>query len=379
MNMNCVPIHTKESQIEPGNDAPKRKGSVLQSLIAFITIVGCIGYMENANDSHLRSTRTLSGGSFQKYYNVYEDEDENVITSILPDEHYPAGDGTVISVLVASDENEQLKATLRSLAFLQGNEDPEHPEPVLVFHEGHLSSEQMKEIAQFTDRPIGFPIVDFSYLPRSSNPEQEDHQDSWDYLFMKFWVTLIWKHPAVQRFDTVMRIDSDSCFKNVNDYLPHFQNDFLYYHSPFVGLTQGSNIDGLFDFVKTWIKQNKPSQEADNELLFDYAEASWNLKKTLPAFQTTFELVKISFMKQKDVVKFSEALIGASSNQSQNVIWDDSVLRFLTLSAFAPDDRLTTEAIAGYVHKNKKGCSIEEVEKSLTAHNLFSEDVSRLN
>ena len=49
-------------------------------------------------------------------------------------------------------------------------------------------------------------------------------------------VTGIWEHPALNHFDTVMRIDSDSCFKEENDYLPNFHHEGLLYHSQYVGV-----------------------------------------------------------------------------------------------------------------------------------------------
>ena len=308
----------------------------------------------------------------QEYYNL--DSYQKNVTKKLSTKEYPVGEGTVIAILISKDDLDQVKVALQSLTFLQGDTNPKHPAPVLIFNEGNLTDATKEEISLCTDRPIGFPVVDFSSPVEYSNSDHEEHEKSWDYKFMRFWVTSIWKQPVIQRFDSVMRIDSDSCFKEVNDFLPNFSNDYLYYHSPFVGLTKNSNIEGLFDFVKSWMKHNKDSKNPENELLFHYAEASWKSKKTLPAFLTTFELSRISFMQQRDVVGFQNAVTEKEPHPMLKYLWEDSVLRFLTLSVFASSDRLSTEPIKGYVHKDRQGCTRVEVEKALLAHNLFDND-----
>lgn len=53
---------------------------------------------------------------------------------------------------------------------------------------------------------------------------------------IRFWITTIWKHPAIQRFDAAMRIDTNSCFREFNDNLPDFKLIAIDYHSQYVGV-----------------------------------------------------------------------------------------------------------------------------------------------
>lgn len=113
-------------------------------------------------------------------------------------EEHPAG-GPAISILVTNREKDisELRTALRSLAFLQGDLDPNHKAPVLIFNEGDLSPEQIESIiTSCPDRPISFPIVDFTEFPPGYNGEQEGNKfqvkgrKEWGYYHMiRFWVT----------------------------------------------------------------------------------------------------------------------------------------------------------------------------------------------
>lgn len=308
----------------------------------------------------------------QEFYNLnaYNESATERLSTI----DYPVGEGSVIATFVTPQDTEQVQVALRSLAFLQGDTDAEHLTPVLIFNEGNLSEDAVRAMIDSTNRPIGFPIVNMLSESAKSSSDQQDQEDesaSWNYHFMRFWVSTIWKDPSIQRFDAVMRIDADSCFKEVNDYLPNFKNDFLYYHSPYVGLTQDSNIDGLYDFVTSWRKNKREADSAENQLLFEYAQSSWERKQSLPAFLTTFELTRLSFMQRQDVIDFNEALTEKDPYPMMQNKWGDAVLRFLTLSMFAPDDRLMTVPVEGYIHKDRLGCKREEIENALIFHNIF--------
>jgi len=85
----------------------------------------------------------------------------------------------------------------------------------------------------------------------------------------------IWKHPAIEHFETIMRIDSDSCFKDVNSYLPNFMNDALYYHSQYVGFENGAEyVNGLYDFAVNYMQTVRIPSEPRNFLLWHFSTVS---------------------------------------------------------------------------------------------------------
>lgn len=309
----------------------------------------------------------------QEYYNL--DGNDKFKSGLLPTIYYPDLTGTVIAILVSKRQQDidEAKVALRSLAFLQGDTDPEHPSPVLIFNEGDLPEGTFEDMIRSTERPIAFPRVDFNHFPQGFNPAKENHEfvvegrNPWGYYQMiRFWVTTIWKHPAIQRFDAVMRLDSDSCFKEVNDYLPNFMYDGLYYHSQYVGVEpeHGANfIQGMYDFAVNWMEKTKQPVQPRNALLWHYTESSWETKKTLPVFRTNFELSKRSFMQRGDVARFHEAITEKDPFPMLRNRWGDAVLRFLLVSVFENNDRIMTVKPTGYFHK--VGCSAKEVDEAL--------------
>jgi len=161
-----------------------------------------------------------------------------------------------------------------------------------------------------------------------------------------------------------MRIDSDSCFKEVNTYLPNLFHDQLYYHSQYVGVEDGVDfLTGLFDFAVNHMKDTQDPPEPRNYLLWDMSQKVWNNENTLPLFRSNFEVSKKSFMQRSDVVKWHEALTEREPFGVFRYRWGDAVTRFLMASIFENMERFLTVKPTGYFHKI--GCSKEEVEEAL--------------
>ena len=98
---------------------------------------------------------------------------------------------------------------------------------MLIFNENNLNDDIKIDLAACTDRPVAFPIVDFSIFPAGFDPKNETvkfqvkGRDEWGcYQMTRFWVTGTWTHPAAKPYGTVMRVDSDSCFMEPNPALP---------------------------------------------------------------------------------------------------------------------------------------------------------------
>uniref|UniRef100_A0A6S9A8V6 Nucleotide-diphospho-sugar transferase domain-containing protein n=2 Tax=Ditylum brightwellii TaxID=49249 RepID=A0A6S9A8V6_9STRA len=239
---------------------------------------------------------------------------------------YP-DNGSVIATLCTNKDSDvaNLRSALKSLAFLRGDQstDPYSKllkTPVLVFNEGDLNPAQIKSIVESTDRPVAFPLVDFQSFPNGFNPELEfaksapmfevSGRSPWGYYQMiRFWVTMIWHHPALDRYEAVMRIDTDSCFLEPNEYLPHFMHDHLNYHSQYVGVEPEEGREyliGLYDFAVEYMSRVKKTP--GNVMLWHFIDTTWKAQKTLPLFRTNFEISRKSYMLRDDVVKWHAAL-----------------------------------------------------------------------
>ena len=316
----------------------------------------------------------------QEYYNL--DKSNIIAKRSLPIKFYPVG-GPVIAILLANrpQDIEEVKLALRSLVFLRGDSDPEHLAPVLIFNEGDLQENIIEDIVRSTNRPIAFPFVDFHSFPPGFKAENEKPEfvvqgrNPWGYYQMiRFWLTTIWKHPVINHFETVMRIDSDSCFKEINDYLPNFLENDLYYHSQYVGVTPSKGlkyIEGMYDFTINWVKTMRENSEPENPLFFDYLESSWESEKTIPLYRTNFELSRRSFMQRDDVMAFHEAITEKEPFHLFRHRWGDAPIRFLMSAIFMQKRRVMIERADGYYHKAQYGCTKEQVEEAMRVNNLL--------
>lgn len=287
-------------------------------------------------------------------------------------EGYPEG-GPVIALLVASrpQDIDEACLALRSLVFLKGD-NPNFPAPVLLFNEGDLSREQVNALRQSTNRPVAFPLVDFSNenFPKGWNHQIETKmfrvkdRNNWGYYHMiRFWVTGIWQHPALGPYETVMRIDSDSCFKEVNAHLPNLKNPSLVYHSQYVGYEDGKDFTrGLIDFTENFLKEIK--RFPGNPFMWDFIQATWKTHGTLPVFNTNFEVSRKSFMLRPDVVAWHNALTEKEPYGVFRYRWGDAVTRFLTMALFTTNEKVMTSRPIGYGHKTH--CAKNEVEAAIS-------------
>lgn len=279
--------------------------------------------------------------------------------------------GPAIATLVTNRTKDiyDLRIALQSLIFLEGeDEDPAHPAPVLIFNEGDLTGKQVEYIVSSTYRPVAFPIVNLSTFPKGFQSKMDDggpefyvkDRKPWGYYQMiRFWITGIWKHPALEGFETIMRIDSDSCFKATNQYLPKFAHNRLVYHSQFMGYEAYGDkfIEGLYEFVHKYIHENNiPIQ---NPLLWQFISTTWEAKGTLPLYNTNFEVSRKSFMLRPDVMDFHESLTEREPFGVLTHRWGDAVTRMLTTSIFAKDEDIMQSAPEGYFHKDQ--CGHDEV------------------
>lgn len=289
-----------------------------------------------------------------QYYNLKDDGSTAPILSV-----YKEG-GPVIATLVPNNAKDidELKRALKSLKFLKGDKDPNQKAPVLIFNENNLNEEAKKDLASYTDRPVAFPIVDFSIFPEGFNPNNEtvDFQvkgrAEWGYYQMiRFWITQIWVHPAIAPYETVMRIDTDSCFMEPNPTLPNFATPQAVYHSQYVGLEPKKEyVKGLWEWNEKWMKSND-NKMSGNPMFWAYVKNTHELEETLPLFRTNFELARKSFMQKRDVFKWNEAITEQEPFGIYRHRWGDAVVRFLMTAIFPQSEMVVMSRPAGYAHK----------------------------
>eukprot|EP00586_Coscinodiscus_wailesii_P009120 CAMPEP_0172523466 /NCGR_PEP_ID=MMETSP1066-20121228/293677_1 /TAXON_ID=671091 /ORGANISM="Coscinodiscus wailesii, Strain CCMP2513" /LENGTH=146 /DNA_ID=CAMNT_0013306541 /DNA_START=719 /DNA_END=1155 /DNA_ORIENTATION=- len=144
-----------------------------------------------------------------------------------------------------------------------------------------------------------------------------------------------------------MRIDTDSCFtsggKALDDWLPSVP-DGLDYRANHIGLGSNEWVRGLYDFAVEYMKKNRIVPA--NMKLWEHVESAWrgelgDRTKTLPVFQTNFEVDRVAFFKRYDVMKWHAALTEKEPFGVFRYRWGDAQTRVLTMAMFAEEGRIS--------------------------------------
>eukprot|EP00586_Coscinodiscus_wailesii_P001847 CAMPEP_0172479328 /NCGR_PEP_ID=MMETSP1066-20121228/3871_1 /TAXON_ID=671091 /ORGANISM="Coscinodiscus wailesii, Strain CCMP2513" /LENGTH=287 /DNA_ID=CAMNT_0013239717 /DNA_START=46 /DNA_END=906 /DNA_ORIENTATION=- len=210
-----------------------------------------------------------------------------------------------------ADDLEDLKYNLRALGKY---EVIKKETPIVFFHEASFPVEQKWNIMKWTLNPVSFHVADFSFpegFVSAEGIDEEQTNRNWAYsLTQRFWISGVWKHPAIRQFETVMRIDTDSCFVNgpidVEDmHLPALRGRYIYRSDgPSTGVDAW--IDGLYDFAEAYRSVNNISPSHPE--LWERLKNMWIEEGTLPVFDTSFEISRVPFFRRRDVMMWHNAL-----------------------------------------------------------------------
>jgi len=274
---------------------------------------------------------------------------------------HPDAPKLVIATIVSNHQThiDKLIRALESLRYLKGDRLG-YPTPILVFNDRTLSNYQLERIVQSTDRPVAFPGVnELDVFPPGFNPNKENNtafnaKSYWFYpKLTKFWMYTLWKHPAIDAFDFVMRIDFDTCFHENNAHLPDFAKLHKTYHAQYVGMEpDASRVHGLFDFVTDYMA--KEDILPTNPVLWQLITNTWITQKTLPLYQVSLEVIRKSFMQHEDVKKFHEAVVNKEPYGIFEYGWSDHVLRFIDTAMFVSNENFMTTEFKGF--SNRLSC-----------------------
>eukprot|EP00586_Coscinodiscus_wailesii_P019504 CAMPEP_0172504144 /NCGR_PEP_ID=MMETSP1066-20121228/175857_1 /TAXON_ID=671091 /ORGANISM="Coscinodiscus wailesii, Strain CCMP2513" /LENGTH=379 /DNA_ID=CAMNT_0013280173 /DNA_START=11 /DNA_END=1150 /DNA_ORIENTATION=+ len=256
---------------------------------------------------------------------------------------------------------------LRSLESLAVTDESLKQAPVFAFHEGDITPIQKETIRACTDRPVYFPVVNFDFPPGFDvSTEMENSKmartvatggqnlgrPAWGYAQMiRFWTSRVWKHEALAGYDSIMRIDTDSCFINGGDEedlnLPGVMKRYVYRSKgPGTGINQW--IDGLYDFAVEYMRREGITPA--NPELWKVIEDTWKENGVLRTVGTNFEVSRLSFFRRTDVAKWLDALTESPPYGVFRHRWGDAQTRVLTLAMFAKKENILLRVHPGYVH-----------------------------
>jgi hypothetical protein len=345
--------------------------------------------------------------TFQQQHEIAHERDESLLltpsssshpmTSISTSTSKPANQKMAVVTLI-SNHTSDIHGVSNAIRQLHQHNIVEDTTPILIFHQGDLTKIQQQYILRANlghhATHISFPIqTDFDKFPPNFNPSAEApifvKRSKWGYQHMcRFWISLVWTHPALRSLDAILRIDADSCFlqdmtaaandvpvvvglmggigwRNNNAYNKSPPPSRTIYHANPPIVNDAWPNHGLWEFVLQY-KQIHDIQPK-NPLLFALAERTWKESKRLPMFRNNLELDRLDFFQSPPVQAFQKDVVGAANNNNNNsdfyrYRWGDAPIRFLTLALFAAPDQLeaSLELIPGYQHGSEV-CGTEEI------------------
>ena len=267
----------------------------------------------------------------------------------------PKPRGPAIASLVTNEDYDIIAMcmALNSLKNLPDNSSA----PALIFNEGNLFFRQIEHLRNCTPRELFFPLVDFSVFPKGFDPVNStsnwSRRSKWGYHQMiSFWITNIWEHDAITPYDTIMRIDSDSCWSHPvqtdgpRRYLPGLPKGKVYYANhlmydePFV-------TENFVEFTSDYI-----ARENITVMNPDLLKSHRSVDNLTRITYNNFEVSSVDFMLRPEVRKWHFRITNEAPFHVFKYRWGDAIERFATMAIFMDPSEIAGDMglIPEYAH-----------------------------
>jgi hypothetical protein len=276
----------------------------------------------------------------------YEDEDRVMC------ENPPPNSSNAFAILTTLGDLAQLTSRLTQLdARLRDN----CSSTILLFHTGFPFASDITRIMSSTRRRVILHNVDqyFASFPDGFDPYLIEptfwYRGKWNYHQMiRFWFKHVFEIDKLQRFEYVMRLDTDSRLLgrwfNVFEMMKVKQ---LVYLANEQQLELEKVLPGtmkLQTFFVEYLNQMQlvPQDQAKVDSAFT--------KDTIRIYYNNFEVFQTKFFRRTDVRSWIDAI--DASHGIYKYRWGDAMLRYLTLALFAKDYQVghRTQLNLSYCH-----------------------------
>jgi len=278
--------------------------------------------------------------------------------------------GPAIAFLVPNVE-EDIGKTLVAIQSMDKFVQDDRKTPLLIFNEGDLTLPTKERFQNFTTREVYFPYVNWSEFPSGFDPDKNKSRfrkrSRWGYWQMcRFWIYRIWNHRILDRYSSIMRMDTDSCFTSTaNAALPNLPDPQKHVYVVNKAEWPAYSVRGLFDVTQEHI--NKHNITPRNNVLWNRV-LEWNKKgKPLPSMYNNFEITKVAFFRQPNVMAYQRAISESEPFGVFRKQWGDAPVRYLTLALFSEPDEIAYNYSTGYEHP---GCLTTVLNEKQKEHQL---------
>ena len=286
---------------------------------------------------------------------------EYILTTMKGIESRAHSRAAIVSLITGSEADvENLCTALTNLQHLPDVTNANLPlADVVIFHEPNdLSIVSMAKLSNCTDRATQYAEVDFTSFPQGFDPEKEESRwqkrSKWGYSQMiRFFISGLWQHPVIGGYDSVMRLDADSCWSEISRINPEqpiypYLPDGVVYQRNRGGKDGGYVCEGLYDFTSKYISTSGIA--VANPELWQKFEKTWIEEGECLGFSNNFEITNVQFMQQSATREWHEAVTERPPFGVYRHRWGDALVRYLTLALFAPPSRILYHNITAYYH-----------------------------
>ncbi len=239
----------------------------------------------------------------------------------------------------------------RSLSLLDVNFNDRFNYPVIIFHEDFCDS-LIENIRKSTQSKLQFEQVKFEipdFLDKEEIPEfvfVDGFEFSIGFRHMcRFFSGLIFQHHALKDYDYLWRLDTDSFLLDKIDYdIFQFMQDTNYMYGYIHILKEHPDaVKGFWDIVKKYIQENNIKPTFLNKFTID---GIWDRSY----YYANFEISKLDFWRSEDFLKYFDNI--DKSGGIYKYRWGDTIIHFLAISMFIPENRIHKFSDISYQHQD---------------------------
>ena len=204
----------------------------------------------------------------------------------------------VILAVVSKKTNiDDLCDTMNTLVMLQG--DPVYLAPVKILYTDDVINPEI--LLGCTNRNASIHPMQLDF-PNGFSPEEGIDYSS--ERLHRFWTTSIWELDVLQDYEVIMTIDHDACFTIHNKDLPYMKEHQFYHAQLFAGAHEinAKRLPSMYSFVTDYMHEHMLTAKTSG--LWNKVHLTIAKNKSIPVFQSTFEVARKSFMLRDEVKSF---------------------------------------------------------------------------
>uniref|UniRef100_A0A7S2RCF9 Hexosyltransferase n=1 Tax=Eucampia antarctica TaxID=49252 RepID=A0A7S2RCF9_9STRA len=241
--------------------------------------------------------------------------------------------------------------------------------PVIMFYDTNSANLGQGQTSAFaaaiSDQQRELILVPVSFGNQEDFPAGFILNPSKDYTYeqsQRFLISQMWKHEALNGYETIMRISDDSCLSIDSPTLPNVVSALdvsgeILFQCPAVPyayeIARKYSL-GLYDFALNYISNTivTSGNAVLNPAMFAQVTKVFAEYRTVPVLNNHFEVVKMSFITRPDVAAWLDHMTESAPYNVHLNTWGSNEERFITVALFATPSEISLVPVPGLMEKD---------------------------